>query len=110
MITINTVNFEISTVEKDVVQFRDFTGNAESLTFKRQAPKRTKDFPGMEKSESKYVISDPILGVIAIATVNTSIRADQPDSVRNRVIAAVQGVGAISEFDDLVLDQRLKFS
>lgn len=105
--TFNSVAFDIFSQEKDVVTLRDFVNGKDSLSFKRAAPKRQKDFPGMEKTEMKVTITDPVLGPVGIMTISTSIRADQNDTLRSHLVGV--GVAAVQDtvYEQLVHDQRL---
>lgn len=105
--TINAVIFETFSNEKDIVTLRDFTDNKKILTYKRSAPKRVKDFPGMEKSEMKLTLVDPTLGTVGIITVSSSIRADALDPVKTDLILSAQGMVADASYAALVTDQRL---
>lgn len=105
--TLNTVAYNIFSLEKDVVTLRDFSGDMASLAYKRIAPKRTKDFPGMEKGEVKHVLMDPVLGTIGIVTVSTSIRAGTSTAIKTALAATIAEVVADASFTDLVQDQRL---
>lgn len=105
--TLNTVVFDLFSSEKDVTTFRDFTGNQKTLSYKRSAPKRTKDFPGMEKSEVKITLTDPVLGTVGIVTVNSSIRADSLDATKTDLIETIKGALDEAAYPQLVLDQRL---
>lgn len=103
----NTVTFSLFSTEKDIVTLRDFADNKKSVTYKRSAPKRVKDFPGMEKSEVKMTLTDPTLGVIGIVTVSSSIRADSLDPIRTDLILSVKDMVNEAAYSDLVTDQRL---
>lgn len=105
--TLNTVIFDLFSSEKDVVTLRDFTGDRKSLTYKRSAPKRTKDFPGMEKSELKLSLIDPVLGTIGIVTLSTSVRADTADVIKTDLIQTIIAAAGDTSYPQLVLDQRL---
>lgn len=104
---LNTVTYDLNSQEKDVVTFRDFSANNASIAYKRSAPKRSKDFPGMEKGEVKHVLMDPILGVIGIVTVSTSIRAGTADAIKTGLASTIAAVVSDAAFTNLVLDQRL---
>lgn len=105
--TFNSVTFDLNSQEKDVVTFRDFATNAASVAYKRSAPKRTKDFPGMEKGEVKHTLLDPVLGTIGIVTVTTSIRAGTPDVIKTALAATIASIISDAAFTNLVIDQRL---
>lgn len=108
--TLNAFVFDTFSNEKDVTILRDFSGGKLSLAYKRSAPKRVKDFPGMEKSELKLTVTDPTLGVVAIVSSNTSIRADADDATRSSTIATMLAAMADSAYTQLVQDQRLPIS
>lgn len=106
--TINTQPFDIHSTEKDIVSLRDYTGDKDSLTFKRTAPKRVKDFPGMAKSELKLTRVDPTSGeLVGIITVATSIRADASATDRSQMMSLTKAAAADASWADLVNDQRL---
>lgn len=105
--TLNSVIFDLFSSEKDVVTFRDFSGDKKSLAYKRSAPKRTKDFPGMEKTELKLTLTDPVLGTIGIVTVSTSVRADTSDAAKTDLILSTAAAVDDASYSQLVLDQRL---
>jgi len=105
---INTQPFDIHSTEKDVVSLRDYTGDKDTLAYKRIAPKRVKDFPGMAKSELKLTRVDPSTGeLVGIITVATSIRADAAATAKTEMQSLVKAAAADAAWADLVNDQRL---
>lgn len=105
--TLNGANFDVFATERDVVTLRDFSGDKKSIAYKRSAPKRTKDFPGMEKTELKLTLVDPVLGTIGIVTLSTSVRADTVDAVKTDLIQTITAAAVDAAYSQLVLDQRL---
>lgn len=108
--TFATVVYEIFSQEKDVVTLRDFVADKYQIAYKRLLPKRTKDFPGMEKTEQKLTLSDPVLGTIGIVTVSTSIRADQLPAVKTALLAQSLAMQGDATYTSLVMDQKLPFN
>jgi hypothetical protein len=106
--TINSQPFDIYSAVGDVVQLHDFTGKKDTLAYKRTAPKRVKDFPGMAKSELKLTRVDPATGaLVGIVTVSTSIRADASDADKTALQAIIKSAEADAAWEALVEDQRL---
>jgi hypothetical protein len=105
--TINTTAYDTFSNEKDVAVLRDFTSNLKSLAYKRIAPKRVKDFPGMEKTELKHTLLDASGVVQGIVSISTSIRADLSAATRQDLILTARGALADTSWADLVNDQRL---
>lgn len=108
--TFATVVYDVFSQEKDVVTLRDFVNDKFQIAYKRLLPKRTKDFPGMEKTEQKLTVSDPVLGVIGIVTVATSIRADQTAATKTSILAQSTAMQADAAYTSLVQDQKLPFN
>lgn len=104
--TLNSVPYILFSVEKDAVTFRD-SANDGGVSYKRSAPKRTKDFPGMEKSEVKHTVTDPTVGVIGILTISTSIRADATDAQKAAIVATGASLMADAAYLPLVQGQQL---
>jgi hypothetical protein len=106
--TINAQPFDIHSTQGDVVQLRDYTGDKDTLSYKRTAPKRVKDFPGMAKSELKLTRIDPATGeLVGIITVATSIRADSIATDRSQMMTLAKAATVDAAWADLVNDQRL---
>lgn len=105
--TINTTAYDTFSNEKDVVVLRDFTSNLKSIAFKRAAPKRVKDFPGMAKTEAKYTLLAADGSVKGIVSISSSIRADLDDAGRQDLILTSRGILADTAWSDLITDQRL---
>jgi hypothetical protein len=106
--TINAQPFDIHSTLGDAVVLRDYTGDKDSIAYKRTAPKRVKDFPGMAKSEMKLTRIDPVTGeLVGIITVATSIRADAADADKSAMMALAKAAAADGAWTDLVTDQRL---
>lgn len=108
--TLNAINFDIHSQERDAVVLRDYSGDANQLSFKRTAAKRTKDFPGMEKTEVKHTISAPDGNILGIQTVTTSIRADVATAVRSSLNATTVAALQDTVYTALIQDQRLPLS
>lgn len=105
---INSQPFDIHATERDTVSLRDYTGDKDTFTVKRTAPKRVKDFPGMAKSELKLTRVDSVTGeLIGIMTVSTSIRADATGTNKTEMRALTRSALADTMWNDLVDDQRL---
>lgn len=105
---INSQPFDIFSTEKDVVTLRDFTTDSDSLSYKRTAPKRQKDFPGVARSELKLSRVDASTGeLVGTVTVTTSIRADASDTNKTAMMAISKAALADSAWTDLINDQRL---
>lgn len=106
--TINAQPFDIHSTEKDAVSLRDYAGDKDTLAFKRTAPKRVKDFPGMAKSELKLTRVDPSTGeLVGIMTVSTSVRADALAADKTAMMDLIKAAAADASWADLVTDQRL---
>lgn len=106
--TFNAHTFNLFAQERDAVVLRDFSTLVDSLAFKRTAPKRQKDFPGMEKSEMKVTLINPATGeIVGIVSAVTSIRADALPAVRDGLKATFRAAVADAAWDDLVNSQRL---
>lgn len=106
--TLNAIVFNTYAQERDVVVLRDFVNDASQISYKRTAPKRVKDFPGMEKTELKHTLVDSATGsIVGIQTVTTSILATAAPAVRSSLNATTVAAMADSAYSDLILDQRL---
>lgn len=105
--TFNSIVFDIFSTEKDAVVLRDFTHDKSAISYKRTAPKRVKDFPGMEKTELKHTFVGVDGNIIGIQTVTTSIRADATDADRVYLITTTASATDDSSYDELIKDQRL---
>lgn len=106
--TFDSKPFDLFSTEKDVVVLSDFGTNSGQISYKRTAPKRTKDFAGMEKGEVKHTLVDPTTGVtIGIVATSTSILATATDAQRTHLIAVQQAALADSAFTALAMDRRL---
>lgn len=105
--TLNSIVFSTHSQEKDAVVLRDYVNDASQISYKRTAPKRVKDFPGMEKTEVKHTLTGTDGSLLGIQTVTTSIRADVLPAVRTSMSATTAAAIADSAYSDLVLDQRL---
>lgn len=107
---IATKPYDIHSTEKDVVVLKDYTGDNSTIAFKRSAPKRVKDFPGMAKSETKYTLLDVTGGLIGLVSISTSVRADSTPVQRTDIMTCTKAVLADDIWLNLVTDQRLPFS
>lgn len=106
--TLNTIVFDIHSQEKDAVALKAYATDANILSYKRTAPKRTKDFVGMEKSELKHTLIDPLTGaLIGIQTVSTSILATATPAQRSTLNAVTKAAMVDEAYDNLIQDQRL---
>lgn len=105
--TFATKPFDTYSTEKDSVVLHNFSTKLDVLSYKRTAPKRVKDFPGMEKSEMKHTLVDATGQVLGIFTVSTSIKADVATAVRDTMKSVVVAAMADATFDSLYRDQRL---
>lgn len=105
--TLNTIVFSTHSQEKDAVVLRDYVNDASQLSYKRTAPKRVKDFPGMEKTELKHTLTGADGEVIGIQTVTTSIRADAVVANRDKLRSTTAAALADTAYVDLINDQRL---
>lgn len=106
-IILDSTSYALFSVERDVVTFSD-PASTGPLTFKRAAPKRTKDFAGMEKGEIKLTLVNPLTGAtIGIASINTSILATAADVDRTHLIQMVRDAAAHASFTNLVNDRVL---
>lgn len=108
--TLNSIVFNVHFAAGDAVVLRDYVNDASTLSYKRTAPKRVKDFPGMEKTEVKHTLTGADGSIIGIQTVTTSIRADALPAVRSSMIATTAAALADATYEDLVQDQRLPYS
>lgn len=112
-ITVNEIPFDLFSTEKDIVSYRDFTGeNSDNptLVFKRALPKPTKDFVGMEKSETKLTLRNSAGELVGIFSLSTSIRADQLESVKTSGLSTMAAVAAHAATVALVKEQRLPYN
>lgn len=105
--TFATIAFDTFSQEKDVVVLRAFATDRHQLSAKRILPKRTKDYPGAERTEMKVTLSDPTLGIVGIISVSTSIRADTAAASRDSLVAIAKDAMADPFFTSLVHDQKL---
>lgn len=105
--TFATLPFNTHAQERDVVVLRDYAGDKNQLTYKRTAPKRVKDFPGMEKTELKHTMTDASGNIIGIQTVSTSIIATASAADRQALLAVTAAAVADDSYVSLVNDQRL---
>lgn len=103
----NTHTFNVHAQERDAVVLRDYVSDRNLLSYKRIAPKRVKDFPGMEKTEVKHTLTGVDGSIIGIQTVATSIRADATLADRSELNDTTKAALADATYFDLVLDQRL---
>lgn len=99
--------FNTHAQERDVVVLRDYTGDKNQISYKRTAPKRVKDFPGMEKTELKHTMTDASGNVIGIQTVSTSIIATASVADRQALLAVTTAALSDEAYTSLVNDQRL---
>lgn len=106
--TFNSIAFTLFSVEKDVVVLSDSSTNTGTVSYKRTAPKRQKDFPGMEKGEIKHTMVDPVTGaVIGIVSTSTSVLATATDAQRTSLIAVQKASLDDSAFSSLVMDRQI---
>ena len=105
--TFATLPFNTHAQERDVVVLRDYTGDQNQISYKRTAPKRVKDFPGMEKTELKHTMTDASGNIIGIQTVSTSIVANASAVDRQALLAVTTAAMADEAYTSLVNDQRL---
>lgn len=109
--TLNSIVFDIHSQEKDVVVLKAYATDANTLSYKRILPKRTKDFPGMEKTEVKHTLVDPLTGAtLAIHTISTSVLATATSEQRQSSKALMAAVIADATYASLLDDQRLPLS
>lgn len=105
--TFNLHVFNVHATERDAVVLRDYVNDTSVISYKRTAPKRVKDFPGMEKTEVKHTLTGIDGSIIGIQTVSTSIRADTPSPVRSEMNATTLAAVSDATYLDLLQDQRL---
>lgn len=106
--TFNSIAFNLFSVEKDVVVLSDSSTNTGTVSYKRTAPKRQKDFPGMEKGEIKHTMVDPVTGaIIGIVTTSTSVLATATDAQRTNLIVVQKASLDDSAFTSLVMDRQI---
>ena len=105
--TFANLPFNTHAQERDVVVLRDYTGDQNQISYKRTAPRRLKDFPGMEKTELKHTMTDSSGNIIGIQTVSTSIVANAPVVVRQALLAVTTAAMSDEAYTSLVNDQRL---
>lgn len=111
-ITVNTKPFDIYSQEKDVVSFRDFSGESVDdarLQFKRTSASPTKDFVGMEKTEVKLSVFDATGKLEGIYTISTSIRADVTEAARAGNMVTVAALAGDASVLNLVKEGRLPY-
>lgn len=105
--TFANLPFNTHAHERDAVVLRDYTGDQNQISYKRTAPKRVKDFPGMEKTELKHTMTDASGNIIGIQTVSTSIIASASAVDRQALLAVTAAAVADEAYTSLVNDQRL---
>lgn len=105
--TFATLPFNTHAQERDAVVLRDYTGDKNQISYKRTAPKRVKDFPGMEKTELKHTMTDSSGNIIGIQTVSTSIVATASVVDRQALLAVTTSAMSDEAYTSLVNDQRL---
>ena len=105
--TFANLPFNTHAQERDVVVLRDYTGDKNQISFKRTAPRRLKDFPGMEKTELKHTMTDSSGNIIGIQTVSTSIVANASVVDRQALLAVTTAAMSDEVYTSLVNDQRL---
>lgn len=105
--TFATLPFNTHAQERDAVVLRDYTGDKNQISYKRTAPKRLKDFPGMEKSELKHTMTDSSGNIVGIQTVSTSIIATASQTDRQALLAVTNAAINDEAYTSLVYDQRL---
>lgn len=111
-ITVNTKPFDIFSQEKDIVQFRDFTGESVDdarLQFKRVEAHPTKDFVGMEKGEVKMSVFDAAGKLSGVYTISTSVRADVLEADRATNMATLAALAGHAAVLSLVKEGRLPY-
>lgn len=105
---LNSQPFDMHSQLADAVVLHDYTSKVDTLTYKRQAAKRVKDYPGVERTEVKLQRIDPLTGeVIGTVIAQTAIKAGTPDSVRDSLMATLKAAEADSSWADLVHVQKL---
>lgn len=106
--TIATIPFDIYSVEPNTVTLRDFSSDKFSLLYRRTAPVRQKDFPGVKRTEVKLSMVDPTTGVL-IGTINlsSSIRADALAADISTMKTIMVGAVGDDAYMPLLLDLRL---
>lgn len=102
-----TLPFNTHAQERDAVVLRDYTGDRNQISYKRTAPKRLKDFPGMEKTEIKHTMTDASGNIVGIQTVSTSIIATANQTDRQALLAVTNAAINDEAYTSLVYDQRL---
>ena len=105
--TFATLPFNTHAQERDAVVLRDYTGDKNQISYKRTAPKRLKDFPGMEKTEIKHTMTDASGNIVGIQTVSTSIIATASQMDRQALLAVTNAAINDEAYTSLVYDQRL---
>lgn len=105
--TFATLPFNTHAQERDAVVLRDYTGDKNQISYKRTAPKRLKDFPGMEKTEIKHTMTDSSGNIVGIQTVSTSIIATASQTDRQALLAVTNAAINDEAYTSLVYDQRL---
>ena len=105
--TFATLPFNTHAQERDAVVLRDYTGDKNQISYKRTAPKRLKDFPGMEKTEIKHTMTDASGNIVGIQTVSTSIIATASQTDRQALLAVTNAAINDEAYTSLVYDQRL---
>lgn len=112
--TFNSQVFSVHSQERDAVVLRDYApttpGVVQTVSYKRTAPKRVKDFPGMEKGEVKHTVIAPDGQIIGIVSISTSIRADALEADRDDLRAVAGAAFDDASFAALVNDQQLPFN
>ncbi len=109
-ITLNSRPFDVHSTTVDGVVLKDYTNDATSqalLSFKRTAPKRVKEFPGMKRSEVKYSVTALNGDILGILTISSSIRADVDAAVVTDLLAVGNAAYEHAAHSNLVNDQRL---
>lgn len=107
--TLNSVVFDIHSQEKDAIALRDYATDTSTLLLRRTAAKRTKDFPGMRKSEMKHTMVGADGAIIGIQMVTTSILATATATQVNYLNGVTKAAMADPIYDDLIVDERIPF-
>lgn len=111
-ITVNAIPFDIHSQEKDVMIFRDFSGESiddKRLQFKRIEAHPTKDFVGMEKGEVKMSVFDTAGKLSGVYTISTSVRADVLEADRVANMTTVAAIASHAATVSLVKEGRLPY-
>lgn len=110
-LTLNTVAYNKHSQSGDVVVLKDYVSDKKVATFRRTAPVRVKDFPGMEKTFVKLSVTDDEGKLLGVLDVQTSVLVGSSAAATKTTITGfLDALASATEFTDLVTDQKLPYA